>query len=72
MQGKVDVTTAVGPIRVRVSSNEPTKLRIAEAPVGVRVLGMPGPRGPEGPRGPQGTPGVTILPTDAPINGGFF
>jgi hypothetical protein len=75
MLEKVDVSSAVGPIRIRVSSNEPVTVRIAGAPIGVRVLGSPGPQGetgPEGPQGEQGEPGITILPTDAPINGGFF
>ena len=34
--------------------------------------GLQGPQGPEGPEGDRGEPGVTILPTNAPINGGFF
>jgi hypothetical protein len=41
----------------------------------IRVLVMPGPQGspgPQGARGEQGPPGVTLLPTDTTINGGFF
>jgi hypothetical protein len=41
----------------------------------VRLLGQPGPQGRtglQGDKGDQGTPGITILPTNAPINGGFF
>ncbi len=72
MLEKVDVNAAVGPIRVRVLSHEPTKLRITAGPIKVRVLGSPGPAGPKGDQGEQGEPGVTILPTNAPINGGFF
>jgi len=75
MRDQVDVTTAVGPIRVRVSASEAVAVRLAGSPVSVRVLGAPGPSGrtgPQGDRGEQGPPGITILPTDAPINGGFF
>lgn len=41
----------------------------------IQVLGLPGPQGspgPQGARGEQGPPGVTLLPSDTPINGGFF
>jgi hypothetical protein len=44
----------------------------------IRLLGTPGPDGKPGPQGargeqgPEGAPGLTILPTDTPINGGFF
>lgn len=51
------------------------KVRVANATSRVKVLGLPGPdgkTGPQGQRGEQGAPGITILPTDAPINGGFF
>lgn len=64
-----------GPIRIAVTSAAPIALRLAAGPVGIRLLGQPGPQGPTGPQGEtgaQGTPGVTILPTDTPINGGFF
>ena len=37
------------------------------APVAVRIA-----TGPQGDKGDQGDPGITILPTDTPINGGFF
>jgi hypothetical protein len=84
---QVDVSAAIGPVRVRVSSNEPVRVRIAGAPIGVRVLGSPGPQGATGPQGPQGTPGppgergdpgpqgapgITVLPDNVSINGGFF
>lgn len=72
MRDQVDVKTAVGPIRLRVSASEAVAVRLAGSPVSVRVLGSPGTQGPEGPKGDQGPPGITILPTDAPINGGFF
>ena len=75
MRDQVDVTTAVGPIRLRVSASEAVSVRLAGSPVSVRVLGTPGSPGPQGDQGPpgeQGPPGITILPTDAPINGGFF
>ena len=78
MLEQVDVSAATGPVRVRVSSNEPVRVRIARAPIGVRVLGSPGPQGATGPPGergdpgPQGAPGITVLPDDVSINGGFF
>ncbi|PWG16149.1 hypothetical protein DFK10_13230 [Salibaculum griseiflavum] len=46
-----------------------------QGPLRLRLAGQPGPQGsvgPQGEKGDQGDPGVTILPTDAPINGGFF
>jgi hypothetical protein len=58
-----------------LKASEPIRLRVLAGPVAVRVLGQPGPQGRtglQGDKGDQGTPGVTILPTDAPINGGFF
>ncbi|MFP1646527.1 hypothetical protein [Pontitalea aquivivens] len=64
-----------GPIRIAVTQEAPVALRIAAAPLRIRLLGTPGPPGPEGPpgdKGDQGLPGVTVLPTDTPINGGFF
>lgn len=63
--------TQTGPISV----SGPLRLTCCEGPVRVRLGGQPGPQGAEGPqgdKGDQGDPGVTILPTDAPINGGFF
>ena len=60
MSDRIELTTASGPIRVRVSASEPVALRIAAAPVSVRVLGAPGPEGrlgPIGPQGPVGPPG---------------
>jgi len=47
----------------------------ATGPLRLEVGGTPGPTGPAGPEGPQGSagePGITLLPTDTPINGGFF
>ena len=61
-----------GPIRIAVTQEAPVALRIAAAPVRIRLLGTPGPEGPPGDKGDQGLPGVTVLPTDTPINGGFF
>jgi hypothetical protein len=75
MAAALDLRLQTGPIRIRVSALSPITLRLATAPVSVRLLGLPGPdglRGPQGAQGNQGEPGVTILPTDAPINGGFF
>ena len=53
----------------------PIKIRIATGATRIRLLGTPGADGKQGPpgdKGDQGDPGVTILPTDTPINGGFF
>lgn len=64
-----------GPIRIAVTSETPIVLRLSSGPVGIRLLGQPGPQGvtgPQGDKGDQGVPGITILPTDTPINGGFF
>jgi hypothetical protein len=50
-------------------------VRVVNGPFRIRLGGQPGPQGatgPQGDKGDQGDPGVTILPTDAPINGGFF
>jgi hypothetical protein len=44
-------------------------------PLRLHLAGQPGPQGkagPDGDKGDQGNPGITILPNDAPINGGFF
>lgn len=75
MAVSLDLKPLTGPIRLRVISEEPVRLRIPAGPVGIRLLGQPGPQGetgPQGDKGDQGAPGITILPTDAPINGGFF
>lgn len=53
----------------------PIKLHVVTGPWRIRLGGQPGPQGvagPQGDKGDQGAPGITILPTDAPINGGFF
>ena len=60
-----------GPIRITA----PISVRVASGPMRLRLAGQPGPQGKTGPtgdKGDQGTPGITILPNDAPINGGFF
>ena len=60
-----------GPISIRA----PVAVRIATGPYRIRIAGQPGPQGatgPQGDKGDQGEPGVTVLPTDTPINGGFF
>jgi len=75
MGEKVEVGGARVPIRVTVAEDLPMRVGLASGPVAVRVRGMPGPdgdTGPVGPKGDQGDPGVTLLPTDTPINGGFF
>jgi hypothetical protein len=53
----------------------PIKVRVITGPLRIRLGGQPGPQGatgPQGERGEQGEPGITILPTNTPINGGFF
>ncbi len=75
MSGIVNLSAAMGPIRLRVASHEPITLRLAAGPIRLRLLGTPGPQGipgPPGDKGDQGAPGITILPTDTPINGGHF
>ena len=75
MANALDLRSFTGPIRISVTSETPIALRLATGPIGIRVLGQPGPQGltgPQGDKGEQGAPGITILPTDAPINGGFF
>ncbi|KGL00963.1 hypothetical protein [Thalassobacter sp. 16PALIMAR09] len=60
-----------GPILITA----PIKVRVVSGPFRIRLGGQPGPKGatgPQGDKGDQGDPGITILPTDAPINGGFF
>jgi len=71
MSEAVSTASPSGPIRVTA----PVKIRLAGGPVVVRLAGQPGPDGkvgPEGIRGEQGEPGMTVLPNDTPINGGFF
>ena len=75
MSEVVNLSAATGPIRVRVASHEQIALRLGSIPIGFRLLGTPGPQGipgPQGDKGDKGAPGITILPTDAPINGGHF
>ncbi len=60
-----------GPIAITA----PIKVRVVSGPLRIRIGGQPGPQGatgPQGDKGDQGDPGITILPTDTPINGGFF
>ncbi len=75
MTASLDLRPLTGPIRIAVMSDAPIVLRLATGPIGLRLLGQPGPQGRtglQGDKGDQGAPGVTILPIDAPINGGFF
>ena len=78
MATALDLWPLTGPIRISVTSAVPIPLRLSAGPVKIRLLGTPGPTGATGPAGPQGSPGVqgapgvTILPSDTPINGGFF
>jgi hypothetical protein len=58
-----------------ITITAPIKVRVVNGPFRIRLGGQPGPQGatgPQGDKGDQGDPGITILPTDAPINGGFF
>jgi hypothetical protein len=60
-----------GPITITA----PIKVRVVSGPFRIRLGGQPGPQGatgPQGDKGDQGDLGITILPTDTPINGGFF
>ena len=75
MPGALDHRPLTGPIRLHLSVSEPVQLRLMAGPVRLRLLGQPGPQGrtgPQGDKGDQGLPGITFLPTDTPINGGFF
>ncbi|WP_420588060.1 hypothetical protein [Marivita sp.] len=66
-----EVIQQTGPITITA----PIKARVVNGPFRIRLSGQPGPQGatgPQGDKGDQGDPGITILPTDAPINGGFF
>ena len=75
MAAALELKPLTGPIRLHLRSSEPILLRVLAGPVALRLLGQPGPQGRtglQGDKGDQGTPGITILPTNAPINGGFF
>lgn len=75
MAASLELRPLTGPIRLHLTSSDPIRLRILSGPVAVRLLGQPGPQGRtglQGDKGDQGAPGVTILPTDTPINRGFF
>ena len=65
------VSSQTGPITITA----PIKVRVVTGPFRLRLGGQPGPEGKPGPpgdKGDQGDPGITILPTNTPINGGFF
>ena len=65
LRDQISLIAVTGPIKVSEQSG----------PVRIHLGGQPGPQGavgPQGDKGDQGEPGVTILPTDTPINGGFF
>ncbi|MBN9022535.1 MAG: hypothetical protein J0H08_10685 [Rhizobiales bacterium] len=73
MTERVNVTDALGPIRIQVSASERVTLRIVSAPVSVRVVGTPGPDGRLGPIGPQGPVGpVGNLDAGIIVDGGNF
>mgnify|MGYP000002861064 FL=1 len=64
-------THQTGPITITA----PIKVRVVTGPLRIRLGGQPGPEGKPGPpgdKGDQGAPGITVLPTNTPINGGFF
>jgi hypothetical protein len=66
---------AGAPARLRLAAGVPIRVQAATGTARIRLLGTPGPdgvTGPQGEKGDQGAPGITILPTDTPINGGFF
>ena len=73
MKGVLACRETIGPIRVRVHSDAEVMVRLASAPVSIRVLGSPGPpgeRGSPGPAGPQGPPGD--IDTGLVLDGGNF
>ena len=75
MACSLELRPQTGPLRLHLRSSEPIRLRVLAGPVAVRLLGQPGPQGRAGlpgDKGDTGAPGITILPTNAPINGGFF
>jgi hypothetical protein len=75
MADTIEVVGASVPIRITPFEDLPLRVALAVGPVVVRLRGTPGPDGaigPPGPKGDEGAPGISILPTDAPINGGFF
>lgn len=75
MAAALDLRLLTGPIRLHLSASEPVRLRLMAGSVALRLLGQPGPQGmtgPQGDKGDRGAPGITVLPTDTPINGGFF
>ncbi|EDM72240.1 hypothetical protein RAZWK3B_08321 [Roseobacter sp. AzwK-3b] len=75
MADAISVVGSSVPIRITPFEDLPLRVALAAGPMVVRLRGTPGPDGaigPPGPKGDEGAPGITILPTDAPINGGFF
>lgn len=73
MVGKIELAPSTGPIRIRVSGNEPVRLRVSSVPIAIRVLGMPGPSGKPGAPGPVGPPGAPgNLESGIVLDGGNF
>ena len=73
MKGVLSCREAIGPIRLRIHSDAEVTVRVASAPVFIRILGSPGPpgeRGSPGPAGPQGPPGD--IDTGLVLDGGNF
>jgi hypothetical protein len=65
------VSLPSGPITITA----PIRVEVATGPMRLQLLGQPGPRGtmgPQGAKGDPGEPGITILPTNVTLNGGFF
>lgn len=61
----------LGPITITA----PVRIEVATGPLRLKLLGQPGPRGaigPQGDKGDPGEPGITILPSNVTLNGGFF
>ena len=73
MTGVLSCRQATGPIRLRVHSDAEVMVRVASAPVSIRILGSPGPPGepgspgPAGPQGPHGNIGTGLV-----LDGGNF
>ena len=64
---------ATGPIRLRVHSDPAVTVRLASAPLSIRILASPGPpgdHGTAGPAGPQGPPGT--IDSGLVLDGGNF
>ena len=73
MRSVLSCRQAIGPISLRVHSDAEVTIRVASAPVSIRILGSPGPPGEQGnpgPAGPQGPAGT--IDTGLVLDGGNF